>query len=86
MNLGKTCESLIIIRYRGKETARIVDSAISPDNLTTPESTKITTSVNVETLRISVTSTKLPTLIATLDDLLSCIQAAESAIMEINSG
>jgi tRNA threonylcarbamoyladenosine modification (KEOPS) complex Pcc1 subunit len=86
MNLGITCESLIIIKYRGNETARIVDSAISPDNLTTPESTKITTSVNVETLRISVTSTKLPTLIATLDDLLSCIQAAESAIMEINSG
>ena len=79
-----TCESVVDIRYRDSEIAKAVNKAISPDNLLAYESTKITSSVEGETLRIRVISTKLTTLIATLDDLLSCIQAAESAITEIN--
>jgi tRNA threonylcarbamoyladenosine modification (KEOPS) complex Pcc1 subunit len=77
-------ETIITIKYRDQETAKAVNSAISPDNLTTLKTINITTRVDERTLIIKVASKKLSTLIATLDDLLSCVQAAESAITEVN--
>jgi tRNA threonylcarbamoyladenosine modification (KEOPS) complex Pcc1 subunit len=76
-------ETLITIKYNDKDTARAVNSAISPDNLNTPQPIKIDTTVEGTTLKIKMKSNKLNTLIATLDDLLSCVQAAESALTEI---
>ena len=71
----------ITIRYKDEATACTVWRAVSPDNFQTPQGITIeAVTVGCE-LRVSIVCSRgLGSLIATLDDLLSCIQAAETAI------
>ena len=74
----------ITIHYNDPETAASIRDATAPDNQETPTGVTIDSTVHDATLHITVTSTAgMATLIATVDDLLSCIQAAEKALQEI---
>ena len=58
--------------------------AVSPDNLDTPEGIEIDVQVEGGDLKISIScSREIGSLLSTVDDLLSCIQAAERAIDNI---
>lgn len=72
------------IRYGDAETARFILEAISPDNLQAPPGVSIKARVEGLSLRVSVSCGKgVGSLVSTLDDLLSCVQAAERAISEV---
>ena len=73
----------ITIPYKDPETATSIREATTPDNQGSPPGVTIHTTTKGATLHITVTSTGMATLIATVDDLLSCIQAAERALQEI---
>ncbi|RLI08970.1 hypothetical protein DRO42_05385 [Candidatus Bathyarchaeota archaeon] len=71
----------IRIRYRDEETARAVERAVSPDNFQAPKGITLEAEAADGELRITVACSRgLGSLIATVDDLLSCVQAAERAI------
>ena len=77
-------ETSITIEYGSPEAAQSILRAIAPDNAGTPEGTNIEAHVDRGTLRISVRSNRgLGSLVSTLDDLLSCIQAAEAALKQL---
>jgi hypothetical protein len=74
----------IILPYNDPKTAASIREATTPDNQETPPGVTIDSTLIDSTLQIMVTSnTGMGTLIATVDDLLSCIQAAEKALQEI---
>ena len=74
----------LTLPYNDPETAESIQEATTPDNQETPPGVTIDSSVRDAILQITITSTKgMNTLIATVDDLLSCIQAAEKALQEI---
>jgi hypothetical protein len=71
----------IQIKYKDNKTAVSIQKAISPDNLGAPDGMHIITMIRGNVLEIEVyTDRKLGSLISTLDDLLSCINAAETAL------
>jgi len=71
----------IKIRYRDGETARAVSAAVSPDNIKAPSGITIGTETEGDVLSLSIAcSREIGSLVATVDDLLSCVQAAERAI------
>ncbi len=71
----------ITIDYRDKETAIAVQKSISPDNLSLPDGMHIFLAVRGSTLELEVvTDRSIGSLVSTLDDLLSCVQAAEKAL------
>ena len=73
----------ITLPYKDPETAASIREATAPDNQEAPPGVTIDSILRNSTLRITVTATGMATLIATVDDLLSCIQAAEKALQEI---
>lgn len=74
----------ITLPYKDPETAASIREATTPDNQGTPRGVTIKSTLHNATLHITVTATTgMATLIATVDDLLSCIQAAEKALQEI---
>lgn len=74
----------IDIRYRDADTAHFILEAISPDNLQAPQGVTVEANAKGCTLHVSVTCSRgVRSLIATIDDLLSCVQAAERAINEV---
>jgi hypothetical protein len=74
----------IDITYKDKKTAAAIQRAITPDNVGAPEGMHIITNLNGNSLEIEVYSERsIGSLISTLDDLLSCIQAAEKTIEEL---
>ncbi len=74
----------ITLSYKDPETAASIREATVPDNQGTPPGVKIHATTEDATLHITVTATTgMAPLIATVDDLLSCIQAAEKALQEI---
>ena len=77
-------ETSITIEYGSPEEAHSILRAIAPDNAGAPEGTTIEAHVEGSTLMISVRSGRsLGSLISTLDDLLSCVQAAEAALKQL---
>ncbi|MBS7637586.1 hypothetical protein KEJ49_01670 [Candidatus Bathyarchaeota archaeon] len=77
-------EAQITLRYRSEREARAVLDAVSPDNIQAPEGINLTSEASGGELRISITCHRgIKSLTATVDDLLSCIQAAERALEEI---
>jgi hypothetical protein len=77
-------EATLTIQYVDQRTAEAVLKAIEPDNLTTPEGVEIEATAAGGVVTINVGCTRgIGSLVATLDDLLSCIQAAEAAIGEL---
>ena len=74
----------ITLHYKDPETAASIREATTPDNQGTPPGVNIHTATEDAILHITITtSTDIAPLIATVDDLLSCIQAAEKALQEI---
>lgn len=72
------------IRYVDAETARFISDAISPDNLQAPLGVSVEARTEGSELLVSVACSRgVGSLVSTLDDLLSCIQAAERAISEV---
>ena len=71
------------IDYGDPKRARSILEAITPDNLEAPQGIDVTAHLDGATLKISVRTRGVASLAATVDDLLSCIQAAETAIDEI---
>lgn len=71
----------IKIRYRDGATARAVLKAVSPDNFQAPRGISLEAEKAGSELHISIACSRgLGSLIFTVDDLLSCLQAAERAI------
>lgn len=71
----------IWLGYKNREEAEAIAKAVSPDNLKTP------LGLDVKTLRkgrfvvtLIECKKRLETFIATIDDLLSCIQTAEKTL------
>lgn len=74
----------IAIRYGDGETARAVSAAVSPDNVHVPPGITVGAEAEGAVLRLSIRCSRgMGSLIATLDDLLSCVQAAERAIIGV---
>ena len=74
----------IDIHYEDSKTARSIMEAISPDNLDAPEGIDVATKVDGDILKISISCSRdIGSLLSTVDDLLSCIQAAERVIGKI---
>ena len=73
-------EAVIRIRYGDETSAEAVMRAISPDNLKAEE-ISIDASSHGGVLEVKVACNRgVGSLVATLDDLLSCISAAEKAL------
>jgi tRNA threonylcarbamoyladenosine modification (KEOPS) complex Pcc1 subunit len=77
-------EATVTIQYVDQRTAEAILRAIEPDNMTTPEGVDIEATAAGGIVTINVECSRgIGSLVATLDDLLSCIQAAEAAIGEL---
>ena len=77
-------ETRIQLEYKDKITATVIQKAITPDNIGTPEGIHLTTHVEQNILTIEViTNRSIGSLVSTLDDLLSCIQVAEKSLENI---
>jgi tRNA threonylcarbamoyladenosine modification (KEOPS) complex Pcc1 subunit len=77
-------ETEITITYSSPEAARSIMRAISPDNVEAPEGMSIEAQVDGGTLSVTIKSSRgLGSLVSTLDDLLSCVQAAEAALKQL---
>ncbi|MBN2335639.1 hypothetical protein JXL21_08770 [Candidatus Bathyarchaeota archaeon] len=85
MSRSSTPSSTVItIEYRDQRAADAILKAIEPDNLGVPEGIRIEARAIEGVVTITVDSGRgVGSLVATLDDLLSCIQAAEKAIEEL---
>jgi hypothetical protein len=83
--MSETCsETNIQLEYKGNLTALAIQKAITPDNLELPKGIHIETCVKKNILNIYInTNRNIGSLILTLDDLLSCIQAAEKSLENI---
>ena len=81
---GSEASATIRIEYTDAGTAHHVLEAISPDNYDAPRSVEIDAEVEGTSLRLSVSCARgVGSLIETVDDILSCVQAAERALMEV---
>jgi hypothetical protein len=73
--------AIVEIRYEDAKTARLILEAISPDNIKAPGGVSVESRAEGCTLKVLVSCSKgLGSLMATVDDLLACVQAAERAI------
>ena len=67
--------------YKNGRLARAVAEALRPDNLRVPKGIKLTTKVRGKEVNTKIEiEGRIETLLATLDDLLACTEAAESVI------
>jgi hypothetical protein len=74
-------EAELTIRYPNKKTARAVVEAVSPDNYQAPEGLELIVAQRKTDITVKVHCPKgVGSLISTLDDLLSCLAAAEKAL------
>jgi tRNA threonylcarbamoyladenosine modification (KEOPS) complex Pcc1 subunit len=74
----------IEIEYSDDRTARAIQKAITPDNIGAPDGMHIMAYVQENKLKIEITSDRsIGSLVSTLDDLLSCVQAAEKTLEKI---
>jgi tRNA threonylcarbamoyladenosine modification (KEOPS) complex Pcc1 subunit len=79
-------EATVTIQYVDQRTAEAILRAIEPDNLATTGGVKIDAEASGGVVTINVECSRgIGSLVATLDDLLSCIQAAEAALGELQA-
>jgi len=79
--LNNGAEAELILRYHDEETAQAIAEAINPDNLQAPEGLKLIVDRSGDELSIKVRCSKgIGSLLSTLDDLLSCLSAAEKTL------
>jgi hypothetical protein len=78
-NSGAQAE--LVLYYSDEETARAVVEAVSPDNFQVPEGMEVSVGRREVEIDVHISCPKgVGSLIQTLDDLLSCLAAAEKAI------
>lgn len=71
----------LTINYRDKEIASAIAEAVSPDNLDAPEDIRIESLARRKQVLATVEGeASLERVVSTVEDLLSCVQAAERAI------
>ncbi|MFB0543831.1 MAG: KEOPS complex subunit Pcc1 [Candidatus Bathyarchaeia archaeon] len=76
----------IVIRYGDERTARSVAEAVSPDNLDAPQDLRVETLARGGNVFTVIEGRRaIETIVPTVEDLLSCIQAAERAIDSVGS-
>ena len=79
-------EAEIIIEYRSTKEAEVVAKAVSPDNFKTPLGLSINTDSRGRKVFTHIRCTrKIPTFIATIDDLLFSVTTAEKILKTIKS-
>lgn len=77
-------EAQIVLEYEDKKTALAVASAISPDNFRTPTGLSIETCHADGKVATTVRCTRgIPSLTATIDDLLFCASTAEKVLQAV---
>ncbi len=81
MSPNSGAEAELTLRYPDEETARAVAEAVSPDNYQAPEGMEVSVKRRKTEIDVRVRCPKgVGSLIQTLDDLLSCLAAAEKAL------
>jgi hypothetical protein len=74
-------EAEITLEYNDAKDAEAVAKAVSPDNFKAPPSLSIeTTSKENKVITHIKCTSKIPTFIATIDDLLFCVSTAEKTL------
>ncbi len=74
-------EAEITLEYDDARAAKSIARAISPDNLKTPRGLKVKTLHSDKRIVTKIEcKDKLPTFIATIDDLLFCTSTAEKTV------
>jgi len=74
-------EAKIILEYDDAKIAEAIAKAVSPDNFKTPKGLHIKTIGRANKVFTRIKSQgKLPTFIATIDDLLFCVSTAEKTL------
>ena len=75
-------EAEITLEYKDAKDAEAVAKAVSPDNFKAPPSLSIeTTSKRNNVVTYIRCRRKIPTFIATIDDLLFCVSIAEKTLL-----
>jgi len=78
-------EARITIRYQNAKTAEAVATAVSPDNLKTPEGMTLKTFNTGKAIATQLSfDGEFSTFVATIDDLLSCISTAEKTLQTVD--
>jgi hypothetical protein len=76
-----TLKAHIILDYDDAKTAEAIAKAVSPDNFKAPSGLSIkTTWKEGKVVTIIKCERKLPTFVATIDDLLFCVSTAEKTL------
>ena len=79
--------AVLTFTYVSPQAACAIMEATEPDNVQAPPGIEIDAAVEGSTLTVKVTCSRgVGSLVATLDDLVSCIQAAEQALIGVNLG
>jgi hypothetical protein len=74
-------ETKLQFKYKNNLTATAIQKAVTPDNIGVPDGIEIRIYVEKNNLKIEIISKRnLGSLVSTIDDLLSCIQAAEKTL------
>lgn len=74
-------EARIVLKYDDANVATAVAKAVSPDNFKTPRDLIINTTNEAKEVITQIECRgKLPTFIATIDDLLFCVSIAEKVL------
>ncbi len=76
-------ESRIEINFSSSETAKAVLQALSPDNKDVPNGIDIQTMGEQQRLTVLVKTNNVGSMVATLEDIFQCIQAAETTLNEV---
>ena len=81
MSRNSGAEAELTLRYPNEKTARAIVEAVSPDNYQAPEGLELSVVRRKTDVTVRVRCPKgVGSLISTLDDLLSCLAAAEKAL------
>ena len=84
MSPNSGAEAELTLGYPDEETARAVTEAVSPDNFQAPEGMDVSVKRRGTQIDIHIRCPKgVGSLISTLDDLLSCLAAAEKALSSL---
>jgi len=71
----------VICTYESDPASRAIAAALGPDNIQAPKGVKINTAARGKTLVTTLeVDGRIETLLATLEDLLSCTSTAESIL------
>ena len=85
MSKNNGAEAELRLHYNNEETARAIVEAVSPDNYQSPEGLELSVERRKSEVTIKVHCSKgVGSILSTLNDLLSCLAAAEKSLSGIN--